>query len=113
MAWSAVRTSCCCFGRCISMPPMGEEGLALPIFQRRLRHFPHLSFPLCPLLGCHQLSSALHMLLGCQIHTISNMKNELHNIAGKMAREALGKSPRGPGLVIMDIGMMLGWRSTT
>eukprot|EP00983_Pelagomonas_calceolata_P065698 1148697-Pelagomonas_calceolata.AAC.1 len=35
--------------------------------------------PLCPLPGCHQLDSKLHMLPGCQNHIISNMKTERHN----------------------------------
>eukprot|EP00983_Pelagomonas_calceolata_P083488 1156173-Pelagomonas_calceolata.AAC.2 len=49
--------------------------------------------PLCPLPGCHQLDSALHMLSGSQNHIISNMKTERHNVAGRMIIKALGKSP--------------------
>jgi len=40
--------------------------------------------PFCPLPGCHQSDSALHMLSGCQNQIISNMKTERHNIAGRM-----------------------------
>eukprot|EP00983_Pelagomonas_calceolata_P080553 1155203-Pelagomonas_calceolata.AAC.2 len=54
---------------------------------------------MCPLPGCHQLDSALYMLSGCQNHTISNMKTERHNIAGRMITKALSKSPVGAGHV--------------
>eukprot|EP00983_Pelagomonas_calceolata_P020091 633659-Pelagomonas_calceolata.AAC.1 len=40
-AWSAGK-SCCCPRNYISMPPLFQEGQASPIFQRRLRRFPHL-----------------------------------------------------------------------
>eukprot|EP00983_Pelagomonas_calceolata_P039671 1137280-Pelagomonas_calceolata.AAC.4 len=51
--------------------------------------------PLCPLPGCHQLDSALHMLSGCQNHIICSMKTEQHNVAGRMIIKALSKSPWG------------------
>eukprot|EP00983_Pelagomonas_calceolata_P012825 410206-Pelagomonas_calceolata.AAC.1 len=54
--------------------------------------------PLRPLLGCHQLDRALHMLSGCQNHIISIMKAERQNIAGRMITKALSKSPWGAGL---------------
>eukprot|EP00983_Pelagomonas_calceolata_P053869 1143460-Pelagomonas_calceolata.AAC.1 len=51
--------------------------------------------PLCPLLGCHQLDSALHMLSGCQkifspackLDTIVLLAEWSHNLIG----EALGE----------------------
>eukprot|EP00983_Pelagomonas_calceolata_P035605 1114757-Pelagomonas_calceolata.AAC.3 len=46
-AWPAAGGSCCCPRHCISMPPLSQEGLAAPIFQRRLRHSPHLSYLFC------------------------------------------------------------------
>eukprot|EP00983_Pelagomonas_calceolata_P095088 1157965-Pelagomonas_calceolata.AAC.2 len=42
-AWSAAGRSGCCPRHCTSMPPLCQEGLASPIFQRRLHRFPHLS----------------------------------------------------------------------
>eukprot|EP00983_Pelagomonas_calceolata_P117386 1160410-Pelagomonas_calceolata.AAC.10 len=49
--------------------------------------------PCCPLQGCHQLDSALHMLSGCQNHIISDMKTACHNVAGRIIMKALSKSP--------------------
>eukprot|EP00983_Pelagomonas_calceolata_P024652 776094-Pelagomonas_calceolata.AAC.1 len=49
--------------------------------------------PVCPLPGCHQLDSALHMLSGYQNHIISSVKTECHNVAGRMIIRALSKSP--------------------
>eukprot|EP00983_Pelagomonas_calceolata_P052915 1143068-Pelagomonas_calceolata.AAC.1 len=60
--------------------------------------------PLCHHPGCYQFNSALHMLSGCQNHSISSMKTERHNVAGRMIIKALSKSPWGAGLVNMDIG---------
>eukprot|EP00983_Pelagomonas_calceolata_P060409 1146348-Pelagomonas_calceolata.AAC.1 len=60
--------------------------------------------PMCPLPGCHQSDSALHMLSGCQNHIISNMKTGRRNIAGRMITKALSKHPVGAGLVYTDIG---------
>eukprot|EP00983_Pelagomonas_calceolata_P068926 1150141-Pelagomonas_calceolata.AAC.1 len=48
---------------------------------------------LCPLPGCHQSDSALHMLSGCQNHIISSMETERHNVAGRMIIKDLSKSP--------------------
>eukprot|EP00983_Pelagomonas_calceolata_P056520 1144618-Pelagomonas_calceolata.AAC.1 len=60
--------------------------------------------PLCPLPGCHQLDSALHMLSGCQNHIISSMKTERRNAAERMVIKAFSRSPLGAGLVNTDIG---------
>eukprot|EP00983_Pelagomonas_calceolata_P049884 1141697-Pelagomonas_calceolata.AAC.1 len=59
---------------------------------------------LCPLPGCRQLDSALHMLSGCQNHIISSTKTERHDVAGRMIIKAHSKSPWGAGLVNMDMG---------
>eukprot|EP00983_Pelagomonas_calceolata_P026571 833512-Pelagomonas_calceolata.AAC.1 len=72
--------------------------------QKHAVRFKRSTDPLCPLPGCHQLDSALHMLSGRQNHIISNMKTERYNIAGRMITKALSKSPVGAGLVYSDIG---------
>jgi len=72
--------------------------------QKHAVRFKRSTDPLCPLPGCHQLDSALHMLSGCQNHIISNMKTERHNIAGRMIAKALSKSPWGAGLINTDVG---------
>jgi len=72
--------------------------------QKHAVRFKRSTDPICPLPGCHQLDSALHMLSGCQNNIISNMKTERHNIAGRMITKALSKSPVGAGLVYTDIG---------
>eukprot|EP00983_Pelagomonas_calceolata_P009275 299477-Pelagomonas_calceolata.AAC.1 len=72
--------------------------------QKHAFRFKRSTDPLCPLTGCHQLDSPLHMLSGCQNHTISSMKTEHHNVAGRMITKALSKSLWGAGLVNMDIG---------
>eukprot|EP00983_Pelagomonas_calceolata_P016234 513712-Pelagomonas_calceolata.AAC.1 len=61
-------------------------------------HFKRPTDPMCPLPGCRQLDSALHMLSGCQNQIISNMKIERHDIVGRMITKALSKSPVGAGL---------------
>eukprot|EP00983_Pelagomonas_calceolata_P036974 1136142-Pelagomonas_calceolata.AAC.1 len=63
--------------------------------------------PLCPLPGCRQLGSALHMLSGCHNHIISSIKTECYNVAdvaGRMIIKPLSKSPRGAGFVSRDLG---------
>eukprot|EP00983_Pelagomonas_calceolata_P022150 695638-Pelagomonas_calceolata.AAC.1 len=57
--------------------------------------FKRSSNPLCPLTGCHQLDSTLHMLSGCQNNVISSMKTKRHNVAGRVIIKALSKSPGG------------------
>eukprot|EP00983_Pelagomonas_calceolata_P041846 1138229-Pelagomonas_calceolata.AAC.5 len=42
-AWSAAGRSCCCFRHCKLILPLCQEGLASPVFQRRLRRLSHLS----------------------------------------------------------------------
>eukprot|EP00983_Pelagomonas_calceolata_P134782 1162093-Pelagomonas_calceolata.AAC.4 len=59
---------------------------------------------LCPLPGCHQSDSALHMLSGFQDHIISSIKTKRRNVAGRMITAALCKSLLGAGLVNTDIG---------
>eukprot|EP00983_Pelagomonas_calceolata_P057655 1145164-Pelagomonas_calceolata.AAC.1 len=72
--------------------------------QKHVVCFKRSTNPLCPLPGCHQLDSALHMLSGRQNHIISSMKTERHDVAGRMIIKALRKSPWGAGLVNTDIG---------
>jgi hypothetical protein len=72
--------------------------------QKHAVRFKRSTDPLCPLPGCQQLDSALHMLSGCQNHIISNMKTERHNLAGRMIMKALSKSPCGAGLIYTDVG---------
>eukprot|EP00983_Pelagomonas_calceolata_P068249 1149832-Pelagomonas_calceolata.AAC.1 len=72
--------------------------------QKHAVRFKRSTNPLCPLTGCHQLDSALHVLSGCLNHIISSMKTERHDhdVAGRMVIEALSKSPQGAGLVNTD-----------
>eukprot|EP00983_Pelagomonas_calceolata_P073628 1152199-Pelagomonas_calceolata.AAC.2 len=71
--------------------------------QKHAVRFKRSTNPFCPLPGCHQLDSALHMLSGCKNH-ISSMKTERHNVAGRMIIGALSKSPWGAGLVNINTG---------
>ena len=73
-----------------------------PYNQKHAVRFKRSTDPLCPLPGCQQLDSALHMLSGCQNHIISNMKTESHNLAGRMIMKALSKSPLGACLINTD-----------
>eukprot|EP00983_Pelagomonas_calceolata_P063565 1147787-Pelagomonas_calceolata.AAC.1 len=57
--------------------------------QKHAVRFKRSTNPLCPLPGCHQLDSALHMLSGCQNHIISSMKTERNNVAGRMITKDL------------------------
>eukprot|EP00983_Pelagomonas_calceolata_P127832 1161448-Pelagomonas_calceolata.AAC.1 len=57
--------------------------------QKHVVCFKRSTNPSCPLPGCHQSDSALHMLSGCQHHIVSNMKTERHNVAGRMIIKAL------------------------
>eukprot|EP00983_Pelagomonas_calceolata_P066030 1148838-Pelagomonas_calceolata.AAC.1 len=72
--------------------------------QKHAVRFKRSTTPLCPLPGCHQFDSALHMLSGCENHIISSMKTEGHNVAGRMIMRVLSKSPWGTGLVDTDMG---------
>eukprot|EP00983_Pelagomonas_calceolata_P031753 996310-Pelagomonas_calceolata.AAC.1 len=72
--------------------------------QKHAVRFKRSTDPQCPLPGCRQLDSALHMLSGCRNHIISSMKTESHNVSGRMIIKALSKSPCGAGVVHMDIG---------
>eukprot|EP00983_Pelagomonas_calceolata_P053424 1143283-Pelagomonas_calceolata.AAC.2 len=88
--------------------PLGIEFLSkfmgLLMVQSKLFKLNRSANPFCPLPGCHQLGSTLHMLSGCQDHIISSMKTGRHNVAGRMIVKALSKSPWGPGSIDTDIG---------
>eukprot|EP00983_Pelagomonas_calceolata_P078316 1154231-Pelagomonas_calceolata.AAC.2 len=56
----------------------------------------------CPL--CGEPDRALHILLGCERFTMSNMVTERHNIASRILFKAISKGPLGAGLASMDIG---------
>eukprot|EP00983_Pelagomonas_calceolata_P016750 527497-Pelagomonas_calceolata.AAC.1 len=83
-------------------PPPAPRLTYLPNFQDTLRFHMHTKHK-------HgyanaKTGSALHMLSGCQNQIIFNMKTERHNdIAGRMIRKALSKTPWGAGLVNTDI----------
>eukprot|EP00983_Pelagomonas_calceolata_P019651 618399-Pelagomonas_calceolata.AAC.1 len=57
--------------------------------QEHAARFQRSTNPLCPLPGCHQLDTALHMLSGCQTHITSGMKTKSHNVSGRMIIKAL------------------------
>eukprot|EP00983_Pelagomonas_calceolata_P081000 1155379-Pelagomonas_calceolata.AAC.1 len=56
----------------------------------------------CPL--CGDPDSALHVFLGCEQSTVSNMVTEGQNVASRIFLKGVSKGPLRAGLAIMDIG---------
>eukprot|EP00983_Pelagomonas_calceolata_P085259 1156519-Pelagomonas_calceolata.AAC.1 len=83
---------------------MLNAGLGTLYNQKHAVRFKRSTSLVCPLLECHHMDSALHILSGCQCPAIRHMATERHNIASRMILKVVGEGSYGSNLKHLDVG---------